>query len=153
MLAPATICMTASENIHSIAPQGRVELPVVPNKLMQIQHNFLSRGFQGGDCGCGCGCESYTGSGLGQIDLSTVIGGFSVQTLLLMGAGAVILYYILFSSPGAKQRRVRTGERKLTTERSKYQKRIAAIEKRYGVRRREYDIERGEGGKFQRAEA
>lgn len=69
MLAPASICMTASENIHSIAPQGRVELPSIPNQLMQIQHNFLSRGFQGGDCGCGCGCETYSGSGLGSLNM------------------------------------------------------------------------------------
>ena len=134
MLAPACNCMTASENIHSVAPQGRVELPAIPNELMQIQHNFMVRGYQG----------------LGQVDLSSVFGGFSLQTVLLFGLGGLVLYYLLFSSPSAKTRKTRRGERALESERTAYQKRVAAIERRYGVRSKSTKVVRGAGGKFRR---
>lgn len=137
MLGPACHCMTASENIHSVAPQGRVELPAIPNELMQIQHNYMVRGYQG----------------LGQVDLSSVFGGFSLQTILLFGLGGLILYYLLFSSPGAKVRKTRRGERAIERERSAHEKRIAAIERRYAVKRKSTKIVRGAGGKFERVAA
>jgi hypothetical protein len=130
--------MTASGNIHSIAVQGTVETPSIPNTLLQIQKDYLVRGFQG--------CRG----GLGQLDLSSIFGGFSVQTILLVAGGAFILYYLLFSSPSAKTRRTRKGERALEGERTAHQKRMAAIERRYGVQRKSTKVVRGSGGRFQR---
>ena len=146
MLAPACHCMTASENVHSIAPQGRIETPSIPNTLMEIQHNFLSRGFQGGKF-------DDKHPGFGQLDLSSVFGGFSLQTILLLGAGGLILYYFLFSSPSAKTRKTRRGERALEGERTAHQKRMAAIERRYGVQRKMTKVVRGSGGRYQRVAA
>jgi hypothetical protein len=105
---------------------------------MQIQKDYLVRGFQG--------CRG----GLGQLDLSSIFGGFSIQTLLLIAGGGFLLYYLLFSSPGAKTRRTRRGERALESERTAHQKRVAAIEKRYGVQRKGTKVVRGSGGRFQR---
>ena len=139
MLAPACNCMTASFNPHSIAVQGTVETPGFPNPLLQIQKDYLVRGFQG--------CR---GGGLGQLDLSSIFGGFSIQTILLVAGGAFILYYLLFSSPSAKQRKTRKGERALEGERTAHQKRMAAIERRYGVQRKSTKVVRGSGGRFQR---
>jgi hypothetical protein len=135
--------MTASGNIHSIATQGTVETPSIPNTLMQIQKNYLVRGFQGYQ-----GCR-----GLGQVDLSSFFGGFSIQTILLVAGGAFLLYYLLFSSPSAKERRTKKGERLLESERTAHQKRMAAIEKRYGAQRKTTKVVRGSGGRFQRVPA
>lgn len=90
MLAPTNIEMIPSQNPHSIANRGRVEIPGFFDTLLPLQHDYLVRGFQGIGTGCGnCGVG----------DISPTIGDWfnslgSTNTLLL-AVGAFGIYFLI----------------------------------------------------------
>lgn len=69
-----------------------------------------------------------SGGGLGDVSL---LGGFSLQTLLLMGAGGVILYFLFFGQPAKVRRgKLKEAEREYKARR----KTIKRTYKRWGVK-------------------
>lgn len=91
----------------TLAPQGQINLndPRVVTPGMEAFWEYRRRGFQGLQ---GLGQDEATATTTtGESWVSNIFGGFSLQTLIIVGIAAFVVYKVFFSEESKAKRRRR----------------------------------------------